>query len=256
MTATLLGLKDPQPVGIEHGDLRGPFLVTVDHGGCAIPASLGMLGVSPEDMDRHIAWDIGALEVGRRIARAFASPLIHQRFSRLVVDCNRQPSAADSMPLISEYTVIPGNADLSNADCERRLNEILVPYHRAITDMLDGWAGSAPVIVAVHSFTPVYKGQQRIMELGVIYGDDSSFSSHVFRHATTLLGDRVVENQPYKVDMINDYTVPVHAESRGLPYVEFEIRQDLIASEQGIERWANMLIKTLEGALEEHRAIG
>jgi predicted N-formylglutamate amidohydrolase len=250
----LLDRDDPQPVGIEHAGDCGPILVTVDHGGRAVPKALGSLGVSPEDMQRHIAWDIGALEVGRRIARAFKSPLIHQRYSRLVVDCNRQPFAADSIPLISENTVIPGNATLSAYDRERRLNEILVPYHLAITHMLDSWTAPSPVVVAVHSFTPIYKGVHRLTELGVIFGDDSSFSALVSRHAKEKLGNRVAENEPYRVDMVNDYTVPVHAESRHLPYVEFEIRQDLLSTEDDISSWASMLINILEPSLNEHKA--
>lgn len=251
----LLCPGDPEPVGVArlnaNGVGKGPWLILVDHAGRAIPARLGRLGLDEADLERHIAWDIGALAVAEKVSAALDAPMIHQRYSRLVIDCNRQLHAADAIPILSEYTPIPANADLADADRLAREQEIHAPYHAMIADVLDRWQGPAPIIVAMHSCTPRYKDQVRTMEIGCLYGDDRRFAGLVLDALDKTVGPTAVDNQPYQVDMMNDYSIPHHAEKRGLAYVEFEIRQDLITDEAGSALWAAKVIQALEAARGE-----
>lgn len=249
MTAhTLLRSDDPEPVGFDRLESDSPFFVTADHAGRAIPASLDMLGLGQVDMDRHIAWDIGALKVAEQVAAALAAPLIYQRYSRLVIDSNRQITAPNSIPVISEYTQVAGNEGLTDDERKARQDEIFWPYHAAITQALDARLDKPPILVAIHSCTPCYKGQVRTMEIGSLYGPDRRFAGLVLDALRQQVGDGAVDNQPYQVDMTNDYSIPVHAEARGLLYVEIEIRQDLISTDDGVETWAAVLTRALEAA--------
>ncbi|WP_068084428.1 N-formylglutamate amidohydrolase [Novosphingobium rosa] len=248
----LLFPDEAAPVGTlrtpAQGAPSGPFLLIADHAGRAIPRRLGWLGLDEADLQRHIAWDIGALAVSKHVSAMLEAPLVYQRYSRLVIDCNRQLHAHDSIPQISEYTQVPGNHDLSETDRLIRQQEIHAPYHACIADLLDRWQGPAPILVAMHSCTPRYKEQVRTMEIGCLYGDDRRFAGKVLDVLQARVGPTAVDNQPYQVDMLNDYSVPVHAEKRGLAYVEFEIRQDLIADAAGALQWARTVSDALEAA--------
>lgn len=248
MSQSLLTENDPEPVGTERLGEASPYLLIADHAGRAIPSRLGTLGLPGSELDRHIAWDIGALDVARHVSERLTAPLIYQRYSRLVIDSNRRVEAVDSIPVISEYTEVPGNIGISQADREARQTEIHAPYHATIAQVLDGWQGSPPILVAIHSCTPCYKGQVRTMEIGSLYGDDRRFAGAVLEQLQNMVGETAVDNQPYQVDMTNDYSVPVHAEQRGLLYVEIEIRQDLIAEREGADKWGTILADALEAA--------
>jgi predicted N-formylglutamate amidohydrolase len=248
MADTLLQAGDPEPVGTLRLGEDSPYLLIADHAGRAIPARLGTLGLDDAELDRHIAWDIGALDVSEHVSRLLGAPLVYQRYSRLVIDCNRRVEAVDSIPVISEYTNVPGNIGITEAERQVRRQEIHAPYHAAITHVLDSWQGVAPILVAIHSCTPRFKEQVRSMEIGSLYGDDRRFAGAVLDQLRKIVGDTAVDNQPYQVDMKNDYSVPIHAEGRGLLYVEIEIRQDLIAERAGAQKWGTILADALEAA--------
>jgi len=199
---------------------------------------------------RHIAWDIGIAGVTERLSEALDATAVLQAYSRLVIDCNRQPGLDSSIPTVSEVTAIPGNQDLSPTEREARRREIFAPYHDEIAGLIEarGRAGQRTVLIAMHSFTPVFKGVARAVEIGILYNRDT-------RLALTLLdllrrdGDLAVgDNQPYAVGDLTDYTVPVHAEPHGLPHVEIEIRQDLIADPASQAAWAARLARLLPAA--------
>ena len=242
----LLGETDPAPVMIERADGTSPILLCCDHAGNAVPAGLDGLGLPPAELDRHIGIDIGALGVAVGLAERLDAMLVAQRYSRLVIDCNRRPAQATSIPQVSDGTVIPANQGLPAADRRQREREILTPYQAAIGVALDrrAVAGRATAMVTVHSFTPRMNGADRPWHLGVIHGDDD-------RGARALLalieetgaadGLTIGHNQPYIVEMDVDFTLPVHAEERGLPYVELEIRQDLITDAADQAAWADRL---------------
>jgi len=245
--ARLLGEADPPPVRLLRSDAISDFVLTADHAGRAIPRRLGDLGVPVSELDRHIAWDIGIAAVTERLAQALDAPAVLQSYSRLVIDCNRQPGWDSSIPTVSEHTEIPGNRGIAGAEREARRREIFEPYHRQIATMLDRrrTAGRRTVLVAMHSFTPVFKGEPRNVEVGVLYNRDARLAA-IMLDLLRGEGDLAVgDNAPYAITDASDYTVPVHGEGGGLPHVEIEIRQDLIADAAGQEAWAARLARLL-----------
>jgi predicted N-formylglutamate amidohydrolase len=238
-------LREDEPVAFEILQPGGvsPFLLTADHAGRRIPGALGDLGVSAAEMERHIAWDIGIAGVTRRLSAKLDATAILQIYSRLVMDCNRAPSVASAFPQVSEATPIPGNADLSAADKAARQAAIFDPYHGAITVQIE--ARRQTIYVAMHSFTPVYLARARPMHVAVLYNRNPRFSKALAALLRAEPGMVVGENAPYSVSDESDYGVPVHAERGGLDYVELEIRQDLIADEDGQEEWALRLARLL-----------
>ena len=256
MPASLLAEDEPAPVVIDHPDGASDFFLVCDHAGRRMPRRLGQLGVSDAEMERHIAYDIGAASVAVQLADALDATLIRQIYSRLVIDCNRDPAVPSSIPEISETTPIPGNVGLDEAQREARRVELFLPYHAAITAALDARAARAQptAFVAVHSFTPVYKGEVRPWHAGVLYNRDARLSL-LLKRLLLEEGDLVVgDNEPYFVNDLTDYSIPVHAERRALPYLELEIRQDLIANETGQAEWAARLIRLLPQVWAEFRA--
>ena len=246
----LLGASDPAPVTIANPQGASPFLLVCDHAGRHVPKNLGDLGVAAADWDRHIAWDIGAAGVCDHLAPALDAMCIAQAYSRLVIDCNRQPGHPTSIAPASDGTSIPGNQGLGEAAILARVKEIFQPYHDAIAAELDrrGAAGLTTAVVAMHSFTPVFGGKSRVWQAGVLHNRDPRLS----RALAALLeqeGYIVGDNEPYRLSDDSDYTIPVHAERRGLPYVELEIRQDLIADPAGQAAWAKLLADCLPRAL-------
>ena len=254
----LLAADEPSPVRVLRETGSADFVLTADHAGRLIPRKLGRLGVPERELERHIAWDIGIAGVTELLSVALDAPAVLQTYSRLAIDCNRDPSVPSAMPEVSEMTPIPGNVGLSQADRATRVRAIFTPYHTRIAGLLDARAaaGRRTVLAAMHSFTPVFKGESRAVQVGVLFNRDA-------RLATVLLkllraeGDIVVgENAPYAITDTSDYTVPVHGEKRGLPHVEIEMRQDLIADSAGQAAWAARLARLLTAADGELRALG
>ena len=243
----LLAEDEPPPFAIEHEHGASPFVLTCDHGGRRLPRKLGDLGLPPAEFERHIAWDIGAAAVTNLLADALDAYAISQIYSRLVIDSNRDPSVESSIVTLSELTEIPGNRDLGPAERAARVREILEPYHRRIEAELDRRqaAGRPTVLIAMHSFTPVFKGVARPWQIGVLYHRDARFA-HALKALLEAEGDLTVgDNEPYAVGDLTDYTIPVHGERRAIPHVEIEIRQDLIADPAGQRAWADRLARLL-----------
>lgn len=249
--STVLSQGDPDPVEIVNRAGSSEFVLTCEHAGRAVPAGLGHIGVSADDMDRHIAWDIGAEALSRAMAALLDAPLVLQRYSRLIVDCNRPFEAPDCFPEISDGVVIPANGALSHAERRRRFAEIHEPLHRTIADLLDerAKAGQPTVLVSVHSFTPVLAGVHRPWLLGALANRDKSFAT-AFLAAFAARNEDVAAalNVPYTVDDMSDYTVPVHGERRGLPHVLLEVRNDQIGDPAGQALWAERLADALRDA--------
>ena len=249
-TYRLLAEDEPAPFAIEHEHGASPFFLTCDHGGRHLPRKLGDLGLPAAEFERHIAWDIGAAAVTRLLGDALDAFAICQIYSRLVIDSNRDPSVESSIVTLSELTEIPGNRDLSPAERTARVREILEPYHQRIEAELDRRqaAGRPTVLIAMHSFTPVFKGVARPWQIGVLYNRDARFA-HALKALLEAEGDLTVgDNEPYAVSDLTDYSIPVHGEHRHLPYVEIEIRQDLIAEQAGQQAWASRLARLLPEA--------
>lgn len=237
---SLLLPTEPPPLRVLRPNGTAPFVLTADHAGRILPEKLGQLGLGAADLDRHIAWDIGIAGVTEFLSERLDAPAILQTYSRLVIDCNRTPGMPTSIPRISEATTIPGNQTLSPAEEAARRVEVFEPYHAAITELLDARAaaGRRTILVAMHSFTPVYLGERRAVEIGVLYNRDPSYPA-ILLDLLRRGGDLVVgDNEPYSVSDASDYGIPVHGERRGLPHAEIEIRQDLIATISGQRAWA------------------
>ncbi|HEV2303079.1 MAG TPA: N-formylglutamate amidohydrolase [Stellaceae bacterium] len=248
--ASLIAADEPEPVTLLREGGRSPFFLTCDHGGRAIPRRLGRLGLSEAETWRHIAWDIGIAEVGRRLSEALDAALIGQAYSRLVIDCNRDPRVASSIPTVSETTEIPGNRGLGEAERSARRQAVFAPYHAALAAALDRRiaAGRITVLVALHSFTPVFKGAARPWHAGVLYNRDDRLARPLLAVLRREAGLEIGENEPYRVTDETDYTVPVHGERRGLVHVEIELRQDLIGEPAGQAEWAGRLARLLPAA--------
>jgi predicted N-formylglutamate amidohydrolase len=246
-TPTLLSADEPAAVSVELPQATSPFLLLCDHAGQAIPKRLGDLGLASGDIDRHIGWDIGALAVSRLLAQQLDATLIHQHYSRLVIDCNRTPGIASSIPPLSEVTPIPGNQGISAAEAGACEQEIFQPYHQAINHMLeDRRANNQPsAVIAMHSFTPVFKGDARPWQVGLLFNRHPQFAL-LLAELLRAEGDlQVGINEPYAMTDATDYTLPVHAERHELPYVGIEIRQDLIGDSAGQAAWAARLARLL-----------
>ena len=247
---SLLAPDEAAPVTVYRAAAPSPFLLVADHAGNIMPRVLGRLGISPAEAARHIAWDIGIAGLGRFLADALDATLIQQNYSRLVIDCNRPPGAPTSIPEISELTPVPGNVGLSDADKAARVREIFQPYHERIATELEvrEQSGRPAVLIALHSFTPSFKGVARPWHTAVLYNRDPRLARRLI---TLLEGENgliVGNNEPYFVSDATDYTIPVHGERRGLLHALIEVRQDLIADERGQRAWALRLARLLPQA--------
>ena len=246
--AELLAPDEPGPAIVRTGSPGCRFVLVADHAGNAIPRALGNLGLGEADRTRHIAWDIGIAGVAEALAERLGAPLVCQRYSRLVIDCNRDPARADAIPQVSDGSAIPGNLALESGQRAARIAAIHAPYHAAIATALAG-QNRPPILFALHSFTPAMNGFARPWHAGVLHDrGDTRFSAKVLAGLRARLDVPVGDNEPYAMDGI-DFTVPHHCYAAERPYAEIEIRQDLIADRLGQERWADLLAAVLVAAL-------
>jgi predicted N-formylglutamate amidohydrolase len=251
MDPDLLAADEPSPVRVLREDGTSPIFLVADHAGRAIPRALGTLGLDDTERRRHIAWDIGIAGVTARLSALLDATAVLQAYSRLVIDCNRPLHVASSMPEISEATPIPGNVGLTADQRAARVRAIFDPYHQCIERLLDARAaaGRRTVLIAMHSFTPVFLGQQREMHVSPLYGSDPRLAHALLpllRAETALV---VGDNTPYAVSDESDYAVPMYGIARNLMHTAIEIRQDLIADEVGQAEWAERLAKLFPQAV-------
>lgn len=226
----------------------GQVVLLCDHASNHIPAELHQLGLPASELDRHIAWDIGAAGVTAALSEILDAPAILCNTSRLVIDCNRQLNAVDLIPATSDGTVIPGNLHLSEAARATRIERWFHPYHQAIEAVLqDRKARGVPsVLVAIHSMTAVLAGVPRPWQIAIASHLDRRIAEPVLA-ALRRLGDvNVGDNQPYDVDPETDYSIPFHALRRGLPHVQVEFRQDEVLDATSQYRWSWRFAQALE----------
>jgi predicted N-formylglutamate amidohydrolase len=235
------------PALLVNGNGGSPYVLVCEHASNRLPKSLGTLGLPESELQRHIAWDIGAEQVARQLSRLTDAPLVLQRYSRLAYDCNRPPDSADAMPEVSETTHIPGNRNLSSDEKLRRTREIYRPFHATVADLLDRRAaeGTRSTVVSIHSFTPVYKGQPRAVELGILHDRDSDLADQLITSFPTV--DARL-NEPYGPEDGVLHTLNLHAAPRGLSHAMIEIRNDFLLDERGQVEWAERLSAALAHA--------
>ncbi|MDE0391635.1 MAG: N-formylglutamate amidohydrolase [Rhodospirillales bacterium] len=252
MTVPLLGPADPPPFETLNEQGASRALVVCDHASCRIPAALGTLGVSEVERTEHIGWDLGAGNVARRLSALLDAPAVLAGYSRLVVDCNRPAAAPDRIPAVSDTVPVPGNTGLDRASVNARIAEIFTPYHDAIAAALDRLTASGviPVLVAVHSFTPqLVNGAPRPWQIGICWDKDRRMADPLIE-LLRADGLAVGANEPYDFGVLTDYTLPVHAEGRGLPSLLIEIRNSEIRSADTVETWAVRLACHIRRLLE------
>ena len=251
---TLLQAGDPPAVEVVNGAGRANAVLVCDHASNAVPGRLADLGLDAAALGRHIAWDIGAAMVGRKLAALLDTPLLLAGYSRLVIDLNRDPDDPTSICVISDRSVVPGNRDLAHGDKAARKREIFTPYHDAVAQCV--LAKGRPAVISLHSFTPVIAGwgherQERPWHVSVLYHHDHGMAPAVLA-ALRARDDLVVgDNQPYSARNGHGYTLATHAEPAGLPNVEIEMRQDLIADSTGAARMAGILAAALKPGLTD-----
>ena len=243
------------PPAIEHVNPEGkaPVLVTCDHASRRVPKALRDLGLGAESLKLHIGWDIGAADVSRHLARKLDAPAILAGFSRLVIDCNRDIDDPTSMAAVSDGVPVPGNRNLSPGAKAQRIEALFRPYHASIEAALDRFAARHvhPAVLSIHSFTPTMNGIARPWHIGILWDKDPRMAVPMLaalrREAELVVGD----NEPYSAREPAGYTVRTHAEKRGLPHLNVEIRQDLLATDRGTVEWADRLVWVLTPILED-----
>jgi predicted N-formylglutamate amidohydrolase len=237
----LLGLDEPAPVETVNAQGGGNAVLVCDHASNRVPEGLGTLGLEPDLLADHIGWDPGAADVARRLAAHLDSPSVSSGYSRLVIDCNRPLGNAESIPERSAGVSIPGNLGLPPQERSIRIDALFRAYHRAIAELLDGRSHRPTMLISIHSFTPVLNGQSRPWHIGISHWRDPRLAA-LLLGALRRTGDFTIgDNEPYTIENNIDYTILLHGESRGLPYVMIEIRQDTVRTVAGATAWAARL---------------
>ena len=249
----LLAKDEPPPLELVNDAGAAPVLLICDHASRRVPRRLSDLGLSAHELSRHIGWDIGAADVARHMALQLNAPALLSGYSRLVVDCNRHLHDPTLMPAVSDGTAIAVNANLAPANRQARLDALYHPYHRAIAQRLDDFAGRGvtPALLSIHSCTPEMSGQFRPWHIGICWDSDRRLAGPVLEALGRMPDIVVGDNQPYNLDLREDYSVPVHAMRRGLPHLQVEFRQDLVATPAGARRWADVLLTALPPAVAQ-----
>ena len=247
----ILSVEEGDPVALENAVARSQVILVCEHASRVLPRSLGTLGLPEEALASHIAWDPGALAVSRLMAKSLDASLLYQRFSRLVYDCNRPPESPAAMPEKSEVFDVPGNAGLNQAARDARTEALYLPFREKLSRLVKERIaeGRAPVIVTMHSFTPVYFGRQRAVEIGILHDADTRLADAMLAEATVDGRYDARRNEPYGPEDGVTHTLKEHGLSNGLANVMIEVRNDLIRDEAGQEVVAGYLTGLLGKSL-------
>ena len=240
-----------RPYEIHNGDAAGTLLFLCDHASNAVPAELKALGLADADFASHIASDIGAAQLTRALADGFAAPAVLARWSRLLVDLNRGADDPTVVMKLSDGRIIPGNRALDRRAVGERVLRYHAPYHEAIAARIGASLarGAVPVLVSMHSFTPIWRGCARPWHIGILWDKDGRLAKPLMARLRAE-GDIVVgDNEPYSGALENDCLYR-HGTMNGLAHVLIEVRQDLIGDDAGVLRWAARLEHALHQALE------
>ena len=252
LNAALLSEGDGPAVRVRNAGASSPILLACDHASNRMPASLGTLGLEADALVSHIAWDPGAEAVAVAMAEILDATVVSSAFSRLVFDVNRPPGAEEAIRLVSETVEIPGNRDLDPAALAARADALYHPFHEAIDGILDERiaSGTEPVLVTVHSFTPVYFGHTRPVELGIVFDSDARLADAVLKLAPAHTRLAIRANEPYGPKDGVTHTLARHALPRQIPNVMIEIRNDLIRTASDQSRIAGQLAALVGAGLE------
>ena len=246
----LLCADDPPAVEIVNENGACALQLVCDHASRAVPQALGKLGLAEAQFERHIAYDIGAAEVTRLLAVRLDAQAVLAGHSRLVIDVNRPPGQPDSIPEISDETVIPGNRGLPEDDQGLRLSDLFEPYHDAIHEGLAHlWRrGTPPALFSIHSFSPDFSDGHRPWDVGVLWNRDPRIA-HPLIEKLSARGLNVGDNEPYS-GLELAYTLNLHGGAAGLPNCVVEINQNQVSDRTSIEQWVDILTGVMEKILQ------
>lgn len=250
----MIGPGDPAPYTIINQQGQAPVLLVGDHASNVIPSALDNLGLEAATLEQHIAYDIGTSKLLHHLSEHLNAPAVRAGYSRLVVDLNRSLEDPSVMPEISDNTPIPGNQNMSQEQRSDRIHHFYTPYRKAIDGMLHGFheRNIVPAFIAIHSFTPAMAGFARPWHIGILWDKDSRIPLPLMKRLRAHPdGFNVGDNEPYSGKHPADYTIDHHAEAAGIPHVSIEIRQDLVDTEAGAERWATILDDALREILAD-----
>jgi predicted N-formylglutamate amidohydrolase len=239
---------------LEHAEGRAPLLLVCEHASARIPEQFGTLGLDPADARAHIGWDIGALDLARHLSARLDAPLVHAGMSRLIYDCNRPPDSPTAIRAVSERFVIPGNQGLTAAQRDERVEHCYRPFLALLEASIERTVdraedGVAPAIVTIHTFTPVFDGVRREVELGVLHGSDAWLADRILALAERETGLRARRNAPYGPGDGVLHTVEQQAVARGLPGVMLEVRNDLVDTPEGVVDVGDRLARSIAAAI-------
>ena len=249
----LLGPHEPPPHEVINADGQSRLLLVCEHASNRVPESLNQLGLSPSALERHIGWDVNAVEVAKTLSAHFDSRLVVANYSRLVTDLNRSVNDRNCFREKSESLRVPGNQNMTAEQKNQRIEALFKPFHQAVNHEINRFFVHqiSPVLISIHSFTPVYKIHHRTEQIGILWDKSERLAVPLIqalkRNKHLVVGD----NLPYSGKHPEDYTIDVHGESANLACLGIEIRQDLIANPEGIERFSGLLIDALSDVLKD-----
>ncbi len=244
---------DTPAVQVINESAVGPFVFVCEHASNRIPTAFDHIGISTCAQQSHSGWDIGALALSTALSNKLASPLVASTVSRLIYDCNRAPDSATAIVPRSETEDIPGNQELSPTLRSFRVDTVYYPFSQALNDLLEKrqMQNIDTCLVTVHSFTPIFQGQVRTVELGVLHDNDSRFADLLLSIATKHTTLVVERNQPYGPSDDVTHTLQKHALPRNMANVMLEIKNDLLLEPASIEAIGDSLSLMLTEAITE-----
>lgn len=248
-TTALLTTDDPNPVDIVNPDSACPVVLVCEHAGNLIPNELKNLGLTSDTLKKHIAWDIGAENTARKIANQLGATLVIQKYSRLVIDCNRPPKSRTSIPTVSDNIFIEANKNLSETQQQQRVSEIFEPYQAAVTETIA--RPSCKIALSIHSYTRKLDGCHRPWDIGFLYRKDALTSLVLAQEVSNFIStDRIGMNEPYRIADDEDWFVPMQGEASAKHHSLIEICNDLIDTPEGQEKWATLMSKTIQQTIK------
>jgi predicted N-formylglutamate amidohydrolase len=241
----------PPAVEVHNENGRSPIVLVCEHASNYIPPEYGRLGLDAAELQRHIAWDVGAAHLTRELSARLDAPAFLGTYSRLLIDLNRPTHVGASICVKSEATEIPGNFSLSEAERTRRIERVFMPFQRALGAHVERRArdGRRCILVCMHSFTPIFLGVNRSVHIGILFDKASALAEAIISGLKRDPSLNVGANIPYGASPDEDYALYVHGDNLGNPAVLIEMRQDLIASASDGERWAERWASVLTDVL-------
>lgn len=232
----------------EHG--RSRIVLVCEHASNHIPEMYKDLGLGEAGKTSHVAWDIGARGLSEKLSADLDAVLVTGAISRLVYDCNRPPSAPDAMPAKSELISVPGNQGITNEERNHRIETVYEPFRKALAETLRS-RPETPVLITVHSFTPVYHGKFREVEIGVIHHKDDRLAKTIVRCGAATSQMKFALNEPYSQADGVAHTLETHGTANGLINAMIEVRNDLIATPEQQKMIAEMLGRIIRASLSD-----